>query len=120
MHRVTLVGGTQYGAAQIADAAHPFPRQPEHAALWIAFRKHDAVEAFPNSVTFPTPIGGCDDHGPYHGIQTGGVAPARADRYASNMTGHGNSCFGDGPSVKDALSQRGEQSALDRIERADP
>ncbi len=95
MHWVALVGGTQDGAAQMTDAADLFPCQTEHAPFRITLRKHDAVEPLANSVALPAPIGGCDDHRPYHGVQAGGIAPAGADGYASDLTGHGNSCVGN-------------------------
>ncbi|MCY1551167.1 hypothetical protein D9M68_874800 [compost metagenome] len=70
------------------DAAHLVGIEPDQAAVGIAFRAKDAVEAIAYAVAFPAAPGGGNGNGPDDCVEAGRVATTCADRNTSNRSTH--------------------------------
>src|SRR5690606_9894822 len=78
--RVAFIRCSQYGAAQMGDAAHAFAVQRDKAALREFLGHHDAVIALTNTAHLPAAIDGAKHHRPDNGIQSWRIAAAGANR----------------------------------------
>jgi hypothetical protein len=88
MQWISLVGGAEYRAAQMSNAAYHVPRDAIHSFAFILVRIEYAVESIANAIAFPAAIVCGKNSGTNNSIQAGSVTAPSVNRNALDRTRH--------------------------------